>query len=118
MVVKQFPPRPPARPAAALAQGLERRAQLSRRARALGAAGVPTPEPLSAASDSTARAGRRATTSAPPLAGGVEPRYFLRARNAGREAREFPDVDRGGCSTRSAAQARAGSTTPASGTAT
>lgn len=60
-------------------------------ARALAAAGISTPAPLLVA-ESEDPAGV-AIYASERLVGRVEARYFLRARNAGRDGEEFPGID-------------------------
>ncbi len=62
-----------------------------RAALALAAAGVPTPAPV--AWIESERADGPSFYVSLRLAGFVEARYYLRARNAGREAAEFPEID-------------------------
>ncbi len=56
----------------------------------LGTSGVATPEPLLWLSNS---ARGISIFVCPFLAGRIEARYFLRARNSGREREEFPQID-------------------------
>ncbi|HEX9801256.1 MAG TPA: lipopolysaccharide kinase InaA family protein [Thermoanaerobaculia bacterium] len=92
VVVKQF--RPPAGWRARIGwhlAGEGKAARSWRIARALHAAGIPTPEPLLLLESESGRAASVYVSR--HLAGRVEARYLLRARNAGREGAEFPSID-------------------------